>query len=218
VRDAAGELAERLHLLRLVELQLERPVLGDVGEPAEEARLLPLPLRRDASVRAEPPPAAFPRLHAVLQLELRASPDRVTDRLPYLVGIVGVHAREEILARDGGRAGRQTEQIRQRARQHDDVRVELAVRHARARHRHGELHVVFMVAERLGLVHELRDEARVLVRHADLRAERHGDPLVHLRERVAADLFDEREPAVDTGGRRDGGQQEGMHRWMPRGE
>ena len=41
VRDAAGQLADRIHLLRLDQLAFERALLGDVGQRAGEFGRLP---------------------------------------------------------------------------------------------------------------------------------------------------------------------------------
>ena len=95
VRDAAGELADRLHLLRLQQVRLELPAVGDVDhQPAQR----PGPRGHPHAV-AQPQRAPVGGDDAVLELVVGAGGDRLGGAREHLVAIGRVeHARPRAVA------------------------------------------------------------------------------------------------------------------------
>ena len=75
------------------------------------------------------------------------------------------------------------EQARQRCRDDDPGRSEVAIGHADARGGHREVGLLLLLAQLLGLRLELHHQPRVLVHHPRLRAERRGEHACPRRRR-----------------------------------
>ena len=97
VRDAAGELANRLHLLRLLELTFKRLPRGDVDGDAEQTGRRSVRLVRHLRAAMDPVGTGVrpddPKLHRVVTL----AADRSTDRCLHVAPIIGMNQLEEFL-------------------------------------------------------------------------------------------------------------------------
>ena len=99
VGDASGQLADRLHLLRLAQLILERSPLRHVRDDAGAARRRAVGVVGETSDGRDPPRRSVRPCRPILELRVGARADRLVDPAAHRVAIVGMDAIEKRLER-----------------------------------------------------------------------------------------------------------------------
>ena len=146
VRHAPGELADRLHLLRLPELLLELLLVADVDADAEQFRR-PVVFEQHARAAGVPVQTAVGPDRAELDRQLRSLDARLLERVFDRPAIVWMNEREEFAVRRRRLLGRQAEERRERVGPGDAARTEIDFPDAHPRRRQRELRAFLGLAE-----------------------------------------------------------------------
>src|SRR5688572_25367913 len=174
MRHAAGELADRLHLLGLVQLLLEETAFRDVHNRAEHPRAFSRPRRCDLPLGLKPAPAPLGMVKPVFEREVAMPGHGRGHSAADTLDVIGMKARDEIIPIDAARLRRKPQEIDERTGQEDVVGVGVAIRDTNPRDRHGEFGLLEPFSQGVGVLAKLLElvlHERILNRLASQLAE-----------------------------------------------
>jgi hypothetical protein len=111
VRDAAGELPDRIHLLRLAQLFFEAAAIVDVLQRAVDARDHALRVALGLTDRPHPDPASVTRGDLKLEVERCARARALVDARAYQLARIGRVSFQRLVGRRRRHAGRRLDQL-----------------------------------------------------------------------------------------------------------